>query len=855
MKSLFMMFLVAMLFCASISAQTTAFSFQGSLKSSGLPANGNFDFEFSLWNEVVNGTQQGTTQTVMGVAVADGIFTVNLDFGAGTLPGADRFLDIAVRTSGGGAFTALTPRQKVNSSPYSIKSLNSTNADVAANATQLGGVAANQYVVTTDPRMTDARNPLPNSANYIWNQNSVLQPSSNFIISGNGFVGGTLEANIVTATTQYNIGGNRVFGIAGLFNTFAGNGTGTANTLNGVSNSFFGYFAGNSNIDGDNNSFFGRSAGQSNTSGTSNSFFGHAAGDENVTGSNNAFFGTSAGTSNTASDNSFFGYVAGSSNTTGSLNAFFGANAGDANTDGNSNSFFGMSAGRANVGGDDNSFFGTAAGFSNTQGNSNSFFGRNAGQSNIGGNFNSFFGENAGRLNTSGSSNAFFGSRAGFSNDGGTVNAFFGVNAGESNTGGSGNAFFGANAGVSNLTGSENSFFGNNAGTSNIGNQNSFFGYEAGSSNTSGIRNAFFGNSAGLANTNGFSNVFVGTDSGMLNTDGFANVFVGGGSGNGNTGGSSNAFFGTAAGAANTIGTHNTIIGDNANVGSGSLTFATAIGSFATVSISNSIVLGRSADTVRVPGTLSVTGGTDVEPGSGGYLVAGSTASTNVTIDDNEIMARSNGATNTLFLNADGGDVNLISTGTGNVGIGIATTAQDKLHVDGIIRVTTLGGAGGTSLCRNASLQISTCSSSLRYKTNINPFSNGLAFVNRLQPISFDWKDGGMKDVGFGAEDIAKIDPRFVTYNDKGQVEGVKYDRIGVVLVNAVKEQQTQIERQQTLIDELWEKDVESQNKVKAQQRLLDRQQDELKKQRSEIDALKALMCLDKPAAGICKEN
>ena len=58
-----------------------------------------------------------------------------------------------------------------------------------------------------------------------------------------------------------------------------------------------------------------------------------------------------------------------------------------------------------------------------------------------------------------------------------------------------------------------------------------------------------------------------------------------------------------------------------------------------------------------------------------------------------------------------------------------------------------------------------------------------------------------MKDVGFGAEDIAKIDPRFVTFNSAGEVEGVKYDRIGVVLVNAVKEQQEQIEKQQTLIE------------------------------------------------------
>ena len=58
-----------------------------------------------------------------------------------------------------------------------------------------------------------------------------------------------------------------------------------------------------------------------------------------------------------------------------------------------------------------------------------------------------------------------------------------------------------------------------------------------------------------------------------------------------------------------------------------------------------------------------------------------------------------------------------------------------------------------------------------------------------------------MHDLGLGAEDVEAIEPLLVTYNAKGEVEGVKYDRIGVVLVNAVKEQQKMIEKQQLQID------------------------------------------------------
>ena len=110
--------------------------------------------------------------------------------------------------------------------------------------------------------------------------------------------------------------------------------------------------------------------------------------------------------------------------------------------------------------------------------------------------------------------------------------------------------------------------------------------------------------------------------------------------------------------------------------------------------------------------------------------------------------------------------------------------------------IITLGAAGSTTLCQNASNQIATCSSSLRYKTDIRPFWSGLNLARRLQPITFKWKDGGTLDLGLGAEDVERVEPLLVTYNQKGKVEGVKYDRVAVVLLNAVNEQQAQIEKQ-----------------------------------------------------------
>ena len=130
-------------------------------------------------------------------------------------------------------------------------------------------------------------------------------------------------------------------------------------------------------------------------------------------------------------------------------------------------------------------------------------------------------------------------------------------------------------------------------------------------------------------------------------------------------------------------------------------------------------------------------------------------------------------------------------------------TDQEVVIIPGKLEVDTLGVAGNQHLCLNNNNRLAPCSSSLRYKTDLRPFAAGMAIINRLQPITFTWKDGGMRDLGFGAEEVGKIESLLVTYNAQGLVEGVKYDRITAVLVNAIKEQQQQLAAQQTQIEEI----------------------------------------------------
>jgi len=357
-------------FCFSavaIRAQSTEFTYQGALMDGASPANGNYDLEFKLFNLVSGGAQQGGTLQRLNVPVAQGIFKVSLDFGAGVLPGADRFLDIAVRPAGGGAFTALNPRQKVTSAPYSVRSLNSANADLATNATQLNGVAANQYVVTTDPRMTDARNPLANSSNYIQNT-AIQQVASNFSISGNGTAGGTLSGGTVNANSQYNFNGSKILR-SGSGNSNLSLGVGSGGD-GGSFNSYFGNGAG-ALATGNFNLFVGHDAGTNNTSASRNTFVGSLAGLNATTGSQNTFVGQGAGLNNsTGENNSYVGRGAGGDTTTGSRNTAMGSFSGDVITTANDNAHFGHFAGKSLITGTGNSSFGAHSNNSNGLSNS-----------------------------------------------------------------------------------------------------------------------------------------------------------------------------------------------------------------------------------------------------------------------------------------------------------------------------------------------------------------------------------------------------------------------------------------------------------------------------------------------------
>lgn len=144
--------------CFNTFAQTTAFTYQGRLTDAGNAAAGIYDLQFDLYDALSGGAQVGTTQTVSGVTVTNGIFTVQLDFGASAFPGADRYLEIRVKKPVEGSYTTLNPRQPVTSVPYSVRSLNATNVETTtAGNSVVSSInnAATNVTINTDRLSSD----------------------------------------------------------------------------------------------------------------------------------------------------------------------------------------------------------------------------------------------------------------------------------------------------------------------------------------------------------------------------------------------------------------------------------------------------------------------------------------------------------------------------------------------------------------------------------------------------------------------------------------------------------------------------------------------------------------------------
>ena len=139
-------------------------------------------------------------------------------------------------------------------------------------------------------------------------------------------------------------------------------------------------------------------------------------------------------------------------------------------------------------------------------------------------------------------------------------------------------------------------------------------------------------------------------------------------------------------------------------------------------------------------------------------------------------------------------------TTNGNVGIGVTSPAYN-LHVGG-----SIGSSG----------EITAYASDERLKTNIHIISDSVDKIKRIKGVTFDWRGNVVingftpkfvHDVGVLAQDVASVLPQAIRNapfdaNEDGSSRSgenyltVQYEKLTALLIEAVKEQQQQIESQ-----------------------------------------------------------
>lgn len=136
----------------------------------------------------------------------------------------------------------------------------------------------------------------------------------------------------------------------------------------------------------------------------------------------------------------------------------------------------------------------------------------------------------------------------------------------------------------------------------------------------------------------------------------------------------------------------------------------------------------------------------------------------------------------------------LLNPNGGNVGIG-TTTPSTKLYVNGDITANSVSGT-----------------SDIRFKTNIRTVKNALDKVKLLRGVYFNWNQkafpekefGAQDELGFIAQEVEKVVPEIVSKDkNKEEYRSVKYDKLVALLVEAIKDQQKQIDSLKIKINEL----------------------------------------------------
>ena len=196
---------------------------------------------------------------------------------------------------------------------------------------------------------------------------------------------------------------------------------------------------------------------------------------------------------------------------------------------------------------------------------------------------------------------------------------------------------------------------------------------------------------------------------------------------------------------------------------------------------------------VNITGSTTITGNTNIV----GSLTASAiqaTISGSIDQADNATTASfSHTSSYILASNIDGTVTNASTASFVTFNDGLSTTSDVQFDSLGV-GVAATGATGEIVATGDITAYYS---SDERLKDNITPLSNALDKINQIGGYEFDWNSDSSHsghDVGVIAQEIEKVLPEVVANRDTGY-KAVRYEKIVALLIQAIKEQQLQIDQ------------------------------------------------------------
>ena len=262
----------------------------------------------------------------------------------------------------------------------------------------------------------------------------------------------------------------------------------------------------------------------------------------------------------------------------------------------------------------------------------------------------------------------------------------------------------------------------------------------------------------------------------------------------------SNAFVGVSAGNFAGSGAANTGVGFAALSANGG-TYNTATGAYALEN--NTTASGNTADGYAA--LISNTIGTQ-DTAVGYQALADNNGGTNTAVGYYALRNNTSGNNNIAIGNYAGANV---TTTSNNIYIGNQGVAGDNYAIrigTGTLSDTYIAGIynsniSGFEVLVNSSGQLGIATSSRRYKEDIQDMGDASSGLLRLRPVTFRYKkpfSDGSQPIQFGliAEEVADDYPDLVARSADGQIESVKYQVLGPMLLNELQKQNTTIAAQ-----------------------------------------------------------